>query len=403
MTAQSPRIVDNFLIDYAQAINDGFGFIDGDVRFLASIMITISLVMAGLFWALKGEDVMVPFLRKILLIGFFAFLINNWTFLMGAISSSFVSLGIKAGGGAINENVFYSPAAIASLGMEYWRYFGQSINLLTGPVEFFNNFVAIAMLFLLGLVVIAAFTIMALQVFVTLVMFKLVTLAAFVLVPFGILKHTSFMSERALGLVVSYGLKFLTLALIISIGYGVFSRLQPSAELTLNEAFSISLAALSLMMLAMHAPAVASEMITGGPQLGAGAIGGSIAGTSAIALGSAYLGAKASAAGVRLAANPLISAAQAGQITINGQPMSGKNSASMLNTAAGGFSSGENTSSGASTFHSASGGRDEKSPKKSKTLGKSAVAASAAAGSVARNDSSGGISATGTASEDEGE
>ena len=335
MASADPTVIDEFLLDYTLAINSGFGFIEGDIQFLASVMITISLVMAGLFWALKGEDVMVPFLKKVLLIGFFAFLINNWTDLMGVISNSFVDLGIKAGGNTISTDVFFSPAAIASMGMEFWKYFGQTMNQLTGPIAFFENIVPLSVLFLTGMIVLAAFFVMALQVFVTLVMFKLVTLAAFVLVPFGLLKHTNFMSERALGLVVSYGLKFLTLALIISIGYSVFNELQPIVPISISEAFSICLAALALMMLAMHAPAVASELITGGPQLGAGAMGASIAGSTAIAAGSMYLGAKAASGVGKLAANPLIKAANAGQISINGQPLSSKNSSTSLNMPSG--------------------------------------------------------------------
>jgi type IV secretion system protein TrbL len=312
---------------------------------------------------------------------------------MGIIISSFVELGIKAGGDEITADVFFSPASIASLGMNYWQHFAQSIDALTGPIAFFENIVPISILFLTGLIVIAAFFVMALQVFVTIVMFKLVTLAAFVLVPFGLLKHTNFMSERALGLVVSYGLKFLTLALIISIGYSVFSELQPSVPMSLGEAFSLCLAALALMMLALHAPAVASELITGGPQLGAGAMGASIAGASALGAGAAYLGGRAAFGAGQMAANPLIRAAGAGNITINGQPMSSANSPSSL------------SSSSTPTFHSQSGqGQGNKGgAPKSSGLGKGTIAGGAATSSMARNDSSGGISSTHSNHQDEGE
>lgn len=405
MASQDPTIIDNFLVDYSEAINSGFGFIDGDVKFLASVMITISLVMAGLFWALKGEEALVPFLRKVLLIGFFAFLINNWTSLMGIISNSFVALGIKAGGNVISPNVFFSPASIASLGMEYWRYFGESMNELTGVVEFFENIVPISILFLTGLVVIAAFFVMALQVFVTLIMFKLVTLAAFVLVPFGLLKHTNFMSERALGLVVSYGLKFLTLALIISVGYSVFSRLQPVVPLSIADAFSISLAALALMMLSLHAPAVASELITGGPQLGAGAMAASAIGSAAMVGGAGYLAGRTALGTGGLAVNPLIRAANAGQISINGQPLSASNSASSLNTFAADNTGKGNLSQSIPTFHAQHSQADGSGQSENKRAGtsKGVVAGSAATSSMSRNDSSGGISSTGSNYPDEGE
>ncbi len=390
------RIIDNMLIDYSQAINAGFGFIEGDVRFLASILIGISLVMAGLFWALKGEDVMVPFLRKVLLIGFFAFLINNWLPLMGAIVSTFVQLGVKAGGNTLDPNIFFSPGAIAGLGVDYWKEFASGITDLTGPVDFFYNIVTIALLFLVGFIVLAAFFIMAVQVFVTLIMFKLVTLATFVLVPFGMLKHTSFMSERALGLVVAYGLKFMILSLIISIGYGVFSSLKPIDVLNINESLSLMLAAVVLAMLAMHAPAVASELITGGPQLGAGAMVGAAVGSGVVAGGGAYLGTRMAMGGAKMAANPLIKAAGAGQVMINGQPISSGNSASSLNTHSGASAK----ASDVSTYH-AQGGQNQETKRSGGS--RAGIAGSAATSSMARGDSSGGIPSTGSNNQEEGE
>lgn len=447
------RIVDNMLMNYAQAINKGFGFIEGDVQFLMSVFIGISITLSALFWALKGEDILAPFLKKILLIGFFAFLINNWPSLMGVIVKSFVQLGNKAGGSPIDPNTMFSPGKVAGLGIDYWLAFDEAISGLTGPVEFFVNIVDIVILFIVGLIVVAAFFVMAVQIFVTLVMFKLVTLAAFVLVPFGVLKHTSFMSERALGLVVSYGLKFFTLSLILAIGYGIFSTLKPVDVLNINESFSLMLASVVLLMLAMQAPAVASELITGGPQIGAGAMAGAGLAAGAAAGGAAYLGAKMAAGGASMAANPLIKAANAGNISINGQPMSAKNSASSLNTeglsgksggqgSAGGSSSpqsgggtaakgggagdtgktGPSTQSGGGsstagstagkasgtsesvpTYHSQSGqsGGSQENKKSGGGAGKAVTAGSAAASSMARGDSSGGISSTGSSQNDE--
>ncbi|MFP4387208.1 MAG: hypothetical protein ACLFRA_08395, partial [Alphaproteobacteria bacterium] len=178
-------------------------------------------------------------------------------------------------------------------------------------------------------------------------------------------------------------------ALVISIGYTIFDQLEPPDILTMKDALSITLAALALMMLAMHAPAVASELITGGPQIGAGAMGASILGSAALAGASAYLGGKAVSGGAKLASNPLIKAASAGQITVNGQPMSSKNSASSLNV-----------DGSMPTFH-AQGGK-EGGAKKS-AIGKKTIAGSVALSSMARSDSSGGISSTGSNNQDEGE
>lgn len=391
------RVVDQMLFDYADSINKGFGFINNDVTFLASVLIAISLVMAGLFWALKAEDVMVPFLKKILLIGFFAFLINNWLFLTGVVMKSFVAIGFKAGGDQIDSNIFFSPAQIAGVGLDIWLDFAEGISGLTGPVGFFENFDTIMVMLFVGILIILAFFVMAVQIFVTLIMFKLVTLAAFVLVPFGLLKHTSFMSERALGLVVSYGLKFMTLSIILSIGYGTFMSLGPVDVMNMNEAFALLLAALVFMMLSIHAPGVASELITGGPQIGAGSMAGAaLGGAGAIAV-AGWGATKLASGGGSMAKNQLIKAAGAGNIEINGKPMSQKNSATSLNT-----TKSSNSGDSPSTFHNEQSKSGNASPNNNKG-GKSNMPSTGAVSALQKGDSGGGISSTNPSNHDDGE
>jgi type IV secretion system protein TrbL len=59
---------------------------------------------------------------------------------------------------------------------------------------------------------------------VTLIEFRLTTLAGFVLIPFGLFGKTAFMAERVLGNVISSGIKVLVLAVIIGIGSTLFGQ-----------------------------------------------------------------------------------------------------------------------------------------------------------------------------------
>jgi type IV secretion system protein TrbL len=127
-----------------------------------------------------------------------------------------------------------------------------------------------------------AFAILAIQIVIALIEFKIVTLAGFVLLPFGIWSKSAFMAERPLGYVISAGLKVLAVALIVSGAQALFGRLIPSDEATIYEALTILTASMMLAMLAMFIPNVAASLITGGPTLGAGA-----AITSGLALGGA--------------------------------------------------------------------------------------------------------------------
>src|ERR1700688_3411816 len=150
-----------------------------------------------------------------------------------------------------------------------------------------------------------AFFILAIQLFVTLIEFKLTTLAGFVLIPFGLFGKTAFAAERVLGNVISSGAKFLVLAVIVGIGSTLFSQFTAGFggnQPTIEDAMSMVLAALSLLGLGIFGPGIANGIVSGGPQLGAGAaIGTGAAAGGVVAAGVAGAGLAAGAAGGILA------------------------------------------------------------------------------------------------------
>ena len=143
-----------------------------------------------------------------------------------------------------------------------------------GYISFFENFIQIIVLLFAWVMVLLAFFILAIQLFVTLIEFKLTTLAGFVLIPFGLFGKSAFMAERVLGNVISSGIKVLVLAVIVGIGSTLFSQFTtaaPAARPSIDDAMAIVLAALSLLGLGIFGPGIANGLVSGGPQLGAGA------------------------------------------------------------------------------------------------------------------------------------
>jgi hypothetical protein len=62
-------VIDNFLGTFTQYIDSGFGLVQGDVRWLAGVLIAIDITLAGLFWAMApDEDVIARLIRKTLTI-----------------------------------------------------------------------------------------------------------------------------------------------------------------------------------------------------------------------------------------------------------------------------------------------------------------------------------------------
>ena len=168
-----------------------------------------------------------------------------------------------------------------------------------GYWSFFENFIQIACMLFAWVLVLLAFFILAVQLFVTLIEFKLTTLAGFILIPFGLFGNSAFMAERVLGNVISSGIKVLVLAVIIGIGSTLFSEFTAGFggnTPTIDQAMAIVLAALSLLGLGIFGPGIANGLVSGGPQLGAGsAVGTGLAAGGVVAVAAAGVGGVASA------------------------------------------------------------------------------------------------------------
>src|ERR1700684_3069054 len=113
------RVSRKFLGPFTQYIDLGFGLVQGDVRWLAGVLIAIDITLAGLFWAMApDEDVLARLIKKTLYIGVFAFIIGNYNGLAQIIYNSFAGLGIEAGGGTMSAAQLLQPGKIAEGGIE---------------------------------------------------------------------------------------------------------------------------------------------------------------------------------------------------------------------------------------------------------------------------------------------
>lgn len=335
-------IIDRFLDTFSRYIDSGFGLLQGEVAFLTATLIAIDMTFAGLYWALghatgQGEDVMAKLIRKVLYVGAFAYIIGNFNWLASIVFRSFAGLGLAATG-ALSMETFLQPGRLAKTGIDAGAPILEQIGEMTGFPEVFVNLDPIVILFLAYLVVIVCFFVLAIQLFITLIEFKLTTLAGFVLVPFALWNKTAFLAEKVLGNVVSSGVKVLVLAVIVGIGTGLFAEFQVHPdEPSIDHALVIMLASLALLALGIFGPGIATGLISGGPQLGAGAMAGATLGTAgmAVAVGAAATGVGAAvAAGARMAPATKLAAGMRslkGQFAAGGGASSGGSAAALGN------------------------------------------------------------------------
>ena len=289
MADVSMQTPNDLMTVFSNTVSAGFAALQGPVNGVFGLMIALVVALTGIQWALSSNrEVLASGFGKVLLIGSFAYLINDWERLSLVIQAGFVDLGLRAGGGNLSRADFLNPGAILQQGWDIVKALGETPAFGENSLDLVGAFTDALILGLAMIGIMIAFAVLALQIIVTLLEFKIVTLGGFVLLPFGIWSKSSFLAERPLGFVVSSGLKVLALAIVVSGARSVFDQLQPSANPDLYEALAILAASLLLAMLALFIPNLAAALVSGGPALGAGAL----------AVGGAAVGAVAGATGL---------------------------------------------------------------------------------------------------------
>ncbi|MCC6789981.1 MAG: P-type conjugative transfer protein TrbL [Hyphomonadaceae bacterium] len=280
-----PASLNSFLDQFLALADSGFGLIQGDVTYVLNALIVISITLAGAQWALAGEAPMAPFFRKVLFVGLFAFLVNNWASLSTIIVRSGAQLGLNAGGNGMSMADLHNPGRVGQIGVEL---FGRTAAMAEGMNVFTDAF-AMATVWVSAVLVMLGFFVLAMQLFVSLIAFKLGSLAAFVALPWGVFNGTSWVAERPLGWVAGCAIRLFVLAFIASIAITFVNTLPATFTLNAGGVLNIFLFGLTVLALAWFAPMLASEVVQGQPHLsGSDAIRTGVGATFATA-GGVYM------------------------------------------------------------------------------------------------------------------
>lgn len=323
MATADPAALDQFISAFTGQVGGGFGAIAGPVQGVLATLVVISITISAILWAIdETQNIMAALVRKILLIGFFAWLVTNWHSLTLTVINGFAKLGLQASGGGSIGDFTRAPTKAVEAGLsvviDLIKYIGDLAQQNAGFGALMHiDMIIVAAVAAIGILL--AFIILAIEIAVTIIEFYIVTLIAFVVVPFGVLSQTSFLAEKAIGYVVSVGFKFMALAVIAGVGINIFETYTLSPQPTVAEEAGLLLSAIFLMMLSLKVPAIAGAMISGGPQLNTG---GALMGAAGVAAGAAGVGLAARTAGGAIASGwagggEKIAAARAASGSIN--------------------------------------------------------------------------------------
>ncbi len=292
------------LTNFIGVFQGGYTRLQPMINGLLAVLAGIDIVLIGFWWALGGGERLAEVMKKVLFLGFWLWFTKSFQSNAKAFVDSLINAGLTAGGQGGGPDLLLDPSAIASYGL-------TTTDLLVKYIQSFGlGHMGDAFVFgLCYFVIMASFLIMAIQVFLAVLEYYLMTAVAGVLVPWGLLPHTKFLAEKAIGAVVSSGIKLMVLAFIIAVTKPVISSMHFSSEdIKFNELWSMVLTSGAIAFLSWHAPSVAAGLLAGSPSLGAGAVaqnvssgvmmsaalaGGMVAATRAATGGAASLGSHA--------------------------------------------------------------------------------------------------------------
>ncbi len=282
-------LLTDLLREFIAVFSFGYARLLPDAMALLSLLAALEICLVGIWWAFgDGQGIEVDLLKRVLQIGFFVWVITNYAWLIEIIVGGFISVGEKAGGMKTGE-LLTNPSAIVDYGFKatdpIFLLYKDNYNPFSLP----NQLLA----FFAGLLVLMSYFVIAIIVFITYLEFYIVSVLGLILVPFGVFKHTTFISEKVFGGVVSYGIRFMVLAFILAVVEPVLAKPQSLVDPSFHDMFLLLVTSLTIAGLSWHAPSIASGLLAGAPSLTPGSALG-----TAIAAGVGLGGIGAAASGV---------------------------------------------------------------------------------------------------------
>lgn len=291
--------------------------------------------MWGLYF---GEMRVREIMGKVIKISFFVILIMNWGPITTAVEDTFVKVGQIASAHQtatkpssimvegtkkmyrLWNNAIYdipmSDTAKSSDNIPYYDSNGnlnkdatkmveadKKANAPTNPFSGLGESIAAIpgriIKIILALAIFIAFAFIALNVLLCFVEFYLTTALSIILLPFGVNSHTSFISQKALGAVVNFGVKLMIMIFLLGLMSTMISKMDAITNDDYGKLFEAVLQACMYAFLIWKLPSLISGMLSGTPSMGASAAGVVQSATTAAGAGAMttrFMGAGSAAA-----------------------------------------------------------------------------------------------------------
>lgn len=279
----------NALLEFFER-NSVMGFL-ALVPHAKELLTVLGIIDICMVWTLyDGSLRMSEMISKVVKIGFFVFLIAYFPDINSALLRSFQIAGLTAAGMPVSTEML-GPSNVLDMGFkacrDLFKAFHEISIMANGGLGKLFMYL-IAMFF-----TICAFFFMAFQILLTKIEFNILASLGVILLPFGVWNRTSFLFQRTVSAVFSFGVKLMVMYFMVGITLSYMDTLSLSAEADFSILLKQSLAMFTLGLLVWKIPALAANIMSGTPTLEAGNVLSSAAGSFTGGVAGAVTGAAA--------------------------------------------------------------------------------------------------------------
>lgn len=304
--------LDSLLLLFETKSVDGIGYLLPHALWLLVILGVLQLTTT---WTLYEGDTRVrELLNLVFKVGVAAFLVYNFGKIAMLVFQSFQHAGFVAAGPTAEG--LSTPSSIVDRGMNVcgriWYYITNNVPLGADGDRFFDtagnytppqdpdsrdlmemvaSIPQMLLVLLCGLVMLASFFWIAFQIMLTQIEFYLFLIIGMFLIPFMVLRHTAFLSQKVWSGLVQYSVKIMALAFIVGLIGNVLNDIMIVKDADIKTLLTGVLGVGTMALLTAMVPQVIAGMVSGGAgagmqasqfkQMAAGAVGAAVGGAGA--------------------------------------------------------------------------------------------------------------------------
>ena len=181
-------------------------------------MILIDLTITFLFVEEEGMNIFIKLMRKILVYGFFLYLIRSFADIVDIILKGFIQLGNLSTLGTTSTELTVSPGVVFDDLSEFIKGIllisGSTVGLDAIPVVSIESVPTAVLIFTFLLAIGALF--IGIEITVSFVKFFIVTATAIILMPFGAFKKTQDIALKGLHALFAQGIEIMFITIILN-------------------------------------------------------------------------------------------------------------------------------------------------------------------------------------------